>query len=294
MLTQADFQNQNHLKSIQFAVDRLLSLNIIPIINENDAVSIVHDADETVFTDNDSLAALCARTFGAEVCLLLTDVQGVYNMPPSNPKAKLIPYYMENDTTVKIGQKSNQGRGGMAAKIDAARKAVAPGSTCTACVIAAGSDLTSIRSILSPEYKPEYGSKGTLFATPKSDLAQLAASEFVAEDDDESCQSAAFDMATLARAEARKLQALPIEARRNILNAVAQALLDHKDTLLQANQRDLTAAAEGSVDAQLVKRLKLTDAKIATLAKGIRQLAQQKDPLGVVKQAREIAPGLEW
>ena len=298
LLTQADFQNEKHLQSLRYAINRLLSLNIVPIINENDAVSIVTDdrERESVFADNDSLAALCARTFDAEVCLLLTDVEGVYDMPPTQPKAQLIPFLHSESCEVKIGQKSNQGRGGMAAKIAAARKAVAPGSACTACIVAAGSDLNSIRSILAREYKADdFGPpKGTLFATPGSDLEAQAMEELVvAVDEEESCISLAQDMASSARAEARKLQTLPYETRKSTLLAIAKALLDRQEELLQANQMDLEFAEKNKVDQQLVKRLKLTPDKLTTLATGIRQLAEQKDSLGVVKQSREIAAGLQ-
>jgi delta-1-pyrroline-5-carboxylate synthetase len=178
LLTQADFADEAHLKSLSYAVDRLLRMGLVPIINENDAVSVHSrhgDDSEPIFNDNDSLAALCARHFKAEVLILLTDVDGVYTMPPSNPKAKLLPFY-KTDSTVAIGEKSAQGRGGMAAKIEAARMAVSPGSTCTACVVAAGSDLNSVRSILSRNLDPEtaFPPKGTLFATPGSDLEKQA------------------------------------------------------------------------------------------------------------------------
>lgn len=182
LLTQADFENLSHLKNLTFAVERLLALGIVPIINENDAVSVVQmdEIDETpMFSDNDSLAALVARTFGAEVLLLLTDVDGVYDMPPSLPGAKIIPFH-HSDSSVQIGEKSTQGRGGMAAKIEAASNAVKPGSACTACVVAAGSDLNTIRSILGREHIPVLGSpKGTLFATPGSDLEKQAIEELV-------------------------------------------------------------------------------------------------------------------
>ena len=182
LLTQVDFENEHHLQNLRYAIERQLSLGIVPIINENDAVSVVSttEGDGTPnFTDNDSLAALCARAFGAEVLLLLTDVDGVYDMPPSMPKAKLIPFYHQNSSCA-IGEKSAQGRGGMAAKIEAARSAVKEGSDCAACVIAAGSDLDSIRAVLSPSYRdPTALPKGTLFATPGSDLEKLAVEELI-------------------------------------------------------------------------------------------------------------------
>ncbi|CAB9506023.1 Gamma-glutamyl phosphate reductase [Seminavis robusta] len=296
LLTQADFHDEHHLKNLRYAVERLLSLGIVPIINENDAVSVVqgYDDGKPVFTDNDSLAALCARTFGAEVLLLLTDVEGVFNMPPSNPKAKLLPFY-HSKSNVSIGEKSAQGRGGMAAKIEAAQSAVRPGSNCAACVIAAGSDLTSIRSILSPAYDPDFGpAKGTLFATSGSDLEKLALEELVnALEDEESCSELARDMAIKARKEARKLMTLPHATRQSILNAVADALVERQDEIMQANQMDLEAAQKNNTSLQLVRRLKLTPDKSATLESGIRQLAAMDDHLGVVKAKRELSEGLE-
>jgi glutamate 5-kinase len=101
----------------------------------------------------------------------LTDVDGVYDLPPKDPNAKLIPLYRQT-SEVAIGEKSSQGRGGMASKIGAAISAVKPGSRCNACVVAAGSDLDSIRAILGQ--KNDYGTKGTLFVTPGSDLEQQA------------------------------------------------------------------------------------------------------------------------
>lgn len=215
-------------------------------------------------------------------------------MPPSNPKAKLIPFYHAN-STVAIGEKSTQGRGGMGAKIEAASGAVKDGSACAACVIAPGDDLNSIRSILSPHYDPKLGpAKGTLFATPGSDLERLAIEELVvAVEDEESVSDLARDMAVKARKEARKLGAMPFEVRRNILNAVAAALIERKAEILEANKLDLIDAEQNKTDIQLVKRLKLTEEKLKTLEAGIQQLAAMDDQLGVIKAKRELADGLE-
>lgn len=176
LVTQADFADPQRLQNLKYSIDRLLSLGIVPIINENDAVSanLGYTADD-VFSDNDSLAALCARSFGAEVLLLLTDVEGVYDKPPTDPGAKKLDIYVQQTSEVAIGAKSAQGRGGMASKIEAATNAVAPGSSCAACVIASGADLDSVRSILGHDKK--YGNKGTLFLTPGSAIEKQAISE---------------------------------------------------------------------------------------------------------------------
>jgi delta-1-pyrroline-5-carboxylate synthetase len=99
--------------------------------------------------------------------------------------------------------------------------------------------------------------------------------------------------ASAARAEARKLQAMPYQVRRDILEAVASALLQKKDVLLAANALDLEAAEKDGVGLVLRKRLKLSDDKLDTLAAGLRQIAGLDDPLGVVKSKRELADGLE-
>jgi delta-1-pyrroline-5-carboxylate synthetase len=173
LVTQSDMADPVRLNNLRYSIDRLLALGIIPIINENDAVSanLGYTADD-IFSDNDSLAALCARNFGAEVLVLLTDVEGVFDKPPSEPGAKKLEIYIPNSSDVAIGEKSAQGRGGMASKIAAASSAVAPGSKCSACVVAPGTDLDSIRAILGTEAK--YGTKGTLFVTPGSELEQRA------------------------------------------------------------------------------------------------------------------------
>lgn len=100
-------------------------------------------------------------------------------------------------------------------------------------------------------------------------------------------------MAHASRREARKLQALPHDVRRSILHAVADAIIQRKDEILDANKLDLEAAEKNSIDMQLLRRLKLTDDKIATLETGIRQLANMPDCLGVVKSKRELTDGLE-
>ncbi|KAG7356080.1 gamma-glutamyl phosphate reductase [Nitzschia inconspicua] len=293
LVTQSDFADPTRLNNLKYSIERLLSLGIVPIINENDAVSanLGYTADD-VFSDNDSLAALCARSFDAEVLLLLTDVEGVYDQPPTQPGAKKLDLYLQATSEVAIGAKSAQGRGGMASKIDAATSAVAPGSKCTACVVASGADLNAIRAVLGPVNK--YGSKGTLFCTPKSPLELQAMKDLEAESEAGHCISdEARQKAVAARTEARKLQALPHTVRQNILKAMADSLLNRKEELLAANALDLEAAERDGIASVLKKRLKLTDEKLQTLADGLRQLAELSDPLGVIKSKRELADGMD-
>lgn len=153
-------------------------MGIIPIINENDAISAFSTTtNQDAFTDNDSLAALCARSFGCDMCILLTDVDGVFDRPPNEDGARLLPFYAQ-EQSVGIGEKSKHGRGGMASKIEAAQFAVSPGSQCRACVVVSGHDFSAIRAIASRDYdaaeEEDSGPKGTLFVTPGSELEQQA------------------------------------------------------------------------------------------------------------------------
>jgi len=291
LVTQQDFVDPHRLNNLTYAVDRLLGLGMVPIVNENDAVSANQGyTAEDVFSDNDSLAALCARHFGAEVLLLLTDVDGVYDKSPKDdPSAKLLSFYPNTGTSVVIGEKSAQGRGGMGSKIDAAMSAVAPGSNCGACVVAAGSDLNSIRAVLGPKPFP---SKGTMFVTAGSELERQAQIELDAGDSGNISQDARYK-ATSARNEARKLQALSHSVRKDILYAISNALIERQEFLLEENMKDVVAAETDGISLSLRSRLKLSAGKLDTLASGIKQIADMPDPLGVVKSKRELASGLE-
>lgn len=292
LVTQTDFVDPDRLSNLTYSIEQNLSVGMVPIINENDAVSANkgYTADD-VFSDNDSLAALCARNFGAEVLLLLTDVDGVFDMPPSNPKATLLPFYRQAISSVEIGAKSAQGRGGMASKIEAAMAAVKPGTQCSACVIATGSNLNTIRAILGSESK--YGAPGTLFCTPDSDLEIQAIKDMGDTNGVTDVSDEARTKAMAARSEARKLQAMPYEVRQNILRSVADALISRKEELLAVNKIDLDAAENDGVALVLKKRLKLTEEKLATLASGLKQISDLPDPLGILKSKRELADGLE-
>lgn len=274
-------------------------MGILPIVNENDAVSgNTGYTPANVFSDNDSLSALCARSFDAEVLVMLTDVSGVFDRPPSEKGAQKIQFWEATgnvEDSVEIGAKSMHGRGGMGAKIEAAIGAVEPGSNCNACVIVNGNDLNAIRSIVGRKSSENADAKGTLFATPGTQLYDIAKAECQAKKDkpEESVSAEARIMASAARSEARKLQALSYEERKNILYSVADALIERKEELLEANKKDLEAAGRDEVALPLVRRLKLSDEKLNTLATGIRQIADQPDPLGVVKSKRELADGLE-
>jgi glutamate 5-kinase len=118
-----DFVERTQYLHLRSTLHRLLELGVIPIVNENDAIA----NDELRYGDNDRIAALVANSVGADVLVLLTDMDGVYTADPrSHPDAELIPLVPTDDPLLAISagsRGSGRGSGGMASKLTAARMA---------------------------------------------------------------------------------------------------------------------------------------------------------------------------
>lgn len=128
LLTAGDFEHETHRANAKRAIERLLELHILPIINENDTVA----THEIRFGDNDRLAALVARLVNADQLVLLSDVDALYTAPPQNPGATRISRVAYGDqlSGVEIGATlSGWGTGGAATKVHAARLAADAGTT---------------------------------------------------------------------------------------------------------------------------------------------------------------------
>lgn len=119
LLTNDIFQDRKRFLNARATILELLKMNIIPIVNENDTVSI----DEIMFGDNDILASKVASMVDAEFLILLTDIDGLYNgNPKKNKNAKLINLISEKEFDSKIlsDTDDNISAGGMTSKIYAA------------------------------------------------------------------------------------------------------------------------------------------------------------------------------
>ncbi len=127
LLTAEDFSDHRRYKNMFASAETLLSRGAIPIINENDTVSI----DEIKVGDNDTLAARVAAMLHADLLILLTDVAGLYDKDPSaNPDARLIPAVDRIEDLPEEaagGSDSSVGTGGMATKIRGAKLATRAG-----------------------------------------------------------------------------------------------------------------------------------------------------------------------
>lgn len=126
LLTVEDLVRRQHYVNARRAVQRLLKYGVVPIVNENDTVA----TEQIRFGDNDRLAALVAHLVRADALVLLTDVDGLYDGPPSQPGTRLIPYVGSIDDLAGIrvtGRGSSVGTGGMVTKLQAAQVATASG-----------------------------------------------------------------------------------------------------------------------------------------------------------------------
>lgn len=121
LLTYYDFSNKKTSNYLRNSLNKLLDLGVIPIINENDPISI--DEIGPSFGDNDILSALIASKMQADLLIILTDVDGLFNMDPTHKGATLIKEVKNIDKNIEsLGGKPNGlGLGGMKTKIKAAK-----------------------------------------------------------------------------------------------------------------------------------------------------------------------------
>ncbi|MBR6580578.1 MAG: glutamate 5-kinase [Ruminococcus sp.] len=129
LLTKTIINNPNHCENFKNTVETLVSMGVIPIVNENDSISI--DELELEIGENDSLSALVASLSGADLLLILSDIDGLYTCDPrTNPDAQPITYVEEITPEIENsagGAGSKLGTGGMSTKINAAKIATEAG-----------------------------------------------------------------------------------------------------------------------------------------------------------------------
>ncbi|XP_024964087.1 delta-1-pyrroline-5-carboxylate synthase-like [Cynara cardunculus var. scolymus] len=275
LVTDNDFKNADFRVQLCQTVDSLLDLRSIPIFNENDAISTrraPYEDSSGIFWDNDSLAALLAMELKADLLVLLSDVDGLYSGPPSDPRSKLIHTYVKqkHQKAISFGDKSRMGRGGMDAKVKAASNAAYSG---TPVVIASGYAANNIIKVLNGERVGTLFHKDAHMWIPVTEIGP-------------------HEMAGSAREASRRLQALTTEERKKILLDVAAALEANEQFIMLENDADVETARDAGYDEALVARLALKASKIRALAESVRKLAEMEEPIGHVLKRTELAEGL--
>lgn len=249
LLTRHDTARRQSYLHARDALTRLVELGVVPVVNENDTVSV----DEIRFGDNDTLAALVACLISADLCVTLSDIEGLYTANPSiDPNARFVPRVEKIDAAIiaSAGDSSSSvGTGGMITKIRSSRILMTAGIPS---VICSGADEGALARLARGEQV------GTLFVPPhaRTDIAP------------------------------RKLWiALGDAARGSVTvdDGAARALVERGSSLLPVG----ITAVEGQFEAGDV--LDVRDAGGFVLARGIAEAGSDELQLAAGRQQREIA-----
>uniref|UniRef100_A0A8D9BF83 Delta-1-pyrroline-5-carboxylate synthase n=1 Tax=Cacopsylla melanoneura TaxID=428564 RepID=A0A8D9BF83_9HEMI len=279
LVTKPDFYNEETRRNLFSTLSELISLNIVPIINTNDAVTPPPQVDEDQsgskrklisIKDNDSLAAMLAAEIHADLLILMSDVNGIYTKAPWEEGAKMIwTYTSDMRDTVQFGQKSKVGTGGMDSKVNSATWALDRG---VSVVICNGMQKEAIKQIVA-------GKKIGTFFTDASAQSSGTPVEVLAEN---------------ARSGSRVLQTLQPEDRAKAIYNLAELLITKQADLLDANSKDLSDATKNGVAKPLLSRLSLTPSKLKSLATGLKQIAESSHTnVGRVLRRTKLADGLD-
>lgn len=143
LATKEDFRTRDHYVNMQRCFETIHAQRVIPIVNENDVVSV----EELMFTDNDQLAGLVASMIGADALIILSNIDGVFDRPIDEEGAQLIGTFhpIKDMNRIRIGRKSSFGKGGMQAKLETARLLSAQGITTHVANAATGDVLLRIQ-----------------------------------------------------------------------------------------------------------------------------------------------------
>ncbi len=157
LLTADDVNNRTRYLNVRNTLLKLFEFNAVPIINENDTVSV--SELQTTFGDNDRLAALVTNLLQANLLVILSDVPGLYDRDPVDPTARLIdtvPLVDEGVLALARDRLTGLSKGGMASKLAAAKMVTSAGGNC---IVAGGREPDPLVQILRGQ------SVGTLFLT---------------------------------------------------------------------------------------------------------------------------------
>lgn len=161
LLTAGVVHDTRGQKNVQNTFAQLLTMGVIPIVNENDTVE-TSELEGQNFGDNDTLSAVVAGLVSADFLIILTDIDGLYDRDPrKHPDAKRIPLVKEITPEIEAlagGAGSSRGTGGMATKLRAAKMAGASGIPCA---VVSGSDMQNLYRLLDGQ------PAGTLFPAGK-------------------------------------------------------------------------------------------------------------------------------
>lgn len=220
-----------------------------------------------MINDNDSLAAHLAVEVGADLLILMSDVDGVYNLPPGTDGSKLLKTYSpKHEEMIRFGQRSNVGSGGMESKVSSALWALDRG---VSVIICNGSEERAISKVMSGK---QIGTFFTNAVTENQPIESIAAN---------------------ARKGSRQLQSLSPGERSDVLIGLADLLQSRKQDIMAANSLDMASAEASGLSKPLMSRLFLTPDKLNSLSDGLIQVSSlTKDCLHRVIKRTLVSEGM--
>ena len=254
VLTQKEsFSTPKHYETQRHCMEVMLVHGVIPIVNENDTISIT----ELMFTDNDELAGLMAEMMHADELVILSNVDGIYTGNPSDPASRLISEIRPGDRVEDYIQssKSAEGRGGMASKAKEAMRIAEKGIPV---VIA-------------------HGRRPHILTDLMAGKAEVPCTRFIASSaTNPPLDEAVRKLLEQAAGAVLAVQSFSEEEVAAILEEVALRLKAQQAEILRANAEDLMRmeAANPKRD-----RLQLTPARLAEMADELLQVAHLPSPL---------------
>ncbi|XP_051273270.1 delta-1-pyrroline-5-carboxylate synthase isoform X2 [Dicentrarchus labrax] len=278
LVTNLDFHDDEKRQNLNSTLQELLRMNIVPIINTNDAVVPPPEPNSDLqgvisIKDNDSLAARLAVEMKADLLIALSDVEGLYDSPPGTDDAKFIDiFYPGDQQSITYGTKSRVGIGGMEAKVKAALWALQGG---TSVVIANGTNPKVTGHVITDIVE---GKKvGTFFSEIKPAGPTVE------------------QQTEMSRNSGRTLASLHPDQRSEIICHLAELLTERQEEILAANKMDMDLAVNaGHLPPAMLNRLSLSPAKLNSLAIGLRQISvAAQDSVGRVLRRTRVAHNLE-
>ncbi|CAH1782857.1 unnamed protein product [Owenia fusiformis] len=308
LVTKRDFFNDQSRGYLRSTITELLRLNIVPILNANDAVAPPPDMDQDLagtythdsactcsicvpnnpFTkhlgkpdhevirsvisvkDNDSLAARISVEMNCDLMLILSDVEGLYTGPPGEEGSMLLHTY-----SVAKGEDDSivfgsKSRVGLGGMESKVRAATWATENNTPVVIANGLQGPAILDAV-------HGKKIGTFFTKAEQIG-----------------NSVEDQAIQARGGGRSLQALSAEQRSNVITKLADLLVERRKDIMDANRKDLDIARMDDITGPMLARLVLTDAKLQSLSSGLKQIAETSHyNIGRVVRHTKMANGMD-
>ena len=252
VLTQKEsFSTPKHYETQRHCMEVMLAHGVIPIVNENDTISIT----ELMFTDNDELAGLMAEMMQADRLFILSNVDGIYTGNPADPTSRLIPEIRPGETLddyIQPGQ-SAEGRGGMASKAKVAMRVAERGIPV---VIAHGRRPHILTDLMAG--KPEVPCTRFMAASVPSSVLSIR------------------NLLEQAAGAVPSAQSLSDKEVSVILEELASLLKERQEDILRANAADL---ARMEATNPKYDRLKLTPTRLDEMADELTQVAHLPSPL---------------